>query len=542
MILRPYQEAAIQASRDALNRGVRRPLVCLPTGAGKGITICTLAHRVLQSGRRIVISVHTRELIQQLADTYESAFGVKPAVYAAGLNRKEIGDVTITQIQSAYRNPMAFGAVGLVLVDECDRIPADGEGQYRSFMAGLELSSPLVRVCGFTATPYRMGSGLVYGPDCFFDELVYDAGVRELIEQGYLSPIRSKSGDTPDLSSVHVRAGEYIASELEDAFAIPDHVQSVVKEMVYYGKDRKAWLVFVTGKRHGLMVQVELAKYGITAPFITGDTPDEERKRYVADYKDRKIQCMISIGILAVGFDAPHVDMVVLLRATKSPGLYFQAVGRGLRICEGKTDCLVLDAGGNIAEHGPIDTLNERIVRKSRASEAGEAPVKICPQCKEIVLAGLRTCLCGYEFPREVAKHDALATTEDILSCVKQLPVERVAYTIKQKPGHTPCLQATYYGDLGQLAREFISLDHRATNSAYQIGLKWIRQYPTIEKDGFRLETLPRLVGYIRDKETSVNTILELLPFTKCLVSPSTITLYNGGKYPTVLGRAWSNP
>ena len=253
--------------------------MCLPTGSGKSPVICSLANRVLQSGRSVVITVHTQELIKQLADTYEAMFGTQPAVYAAGLKRKEVGDVTIAQVQSACRNAGAFGSVGLVLVDEADRIPDDGEGQYRSFMASLELSNPGVRVCGFTATPYRMGSGLVYGPDCFFDELVYDAGIKELIEQGYLAPIRSKHGETPDLSNIHIRAGDYVANELEAAFAVPEHVQSAVKEIVHFGQDRKAWLVFVSGKKHGDMVQAELAKYGIDAPFVTGDTPDAERKR-----------------------------------------------------------------------------------------------------------------------------------------------------------------------------------------------------------------------------------------------------------------------
>jgi DNA repair protein RadD len=501
-----------------------------------------MANRVLASGRRIVITVHTQELIKQLADTYEAMFGIKPAVYAAGLKRKEVGDVTIAQVQSACRNTVAFGAVGLVIVDEADRIPTDGEGQYRSFMAGLEKSCPAVRVCGFTATPYRMGTGLVYGPDCFFDELVYDAGIRDLIEGGYLSPIRSKHGETPDLSKIHVRAGDYIASELEEAFAVPKHVQSVVAEMIHYGSDRKAWLVFVSGIKHGEMVKAELAKHGIVAPFVTGDTPDGERKTLVQDYKDRKIKCMISVNVLSVGFDAPHVDMIVMLRATKSPGLYYQQVGRGLRRCDGKVDCLILDAANNITEHGPIDTLNDRIGRKTRCEGGGEAPVKMCPMCKELILAGLRICpSCQYEFPKIIAKHDAAATTAEILSCVKGHPVERTAYTIKQKPGRTPVLQVTYYASMGEIAKEFVSLDQRSSTTAYQIGLKWLRQIPLVEANGFRLEHTPRLKGWIKDKEAPVSTILELLPFTKCLVSPSTITVYNGGKYPSVLGRAWSS-
>jgi hypothetical protein len=251
---------------------------------------------------------------------------------------------------------------------------------------------------------------------------------------------------------------------------------------------------------------------------------------------------MLSINVLSVGFDAPHVDMIVMLRATKSPGLYYQQVGRGLRVCEGKADCLILDAANNITEHGPIDTLNSRIGRKARVDGAGEAPVKMCPMCKEIVLAGMRICpSCQYEFPKNIANHNAQASSAEILSCVKAHPVARTAYTIRQKPGRTPVLQVTYYSQMGELAKEFVSLDCRATTTAYHIGLKWLRQIPLVEKEGFRLEHTPKLRGWIKDKEAPVNTILELIPFTKCLVSPVTITVYNGGKYPTVLGRAWSN-
>ena len=260
LTLRPYQEAAIVEICNALKGGNRRPLACMPTGSGKTPVICALANHFIQTECRVLIAVHTQELIKQIADTYENMFNVKPAVYSAGLNRKEIGDITIAQVQSACRNVSLFGKISFVLVDECDRIPEEGEGQYRTLLKGLGQSNSKAQVCGLTATPYRMGTGLVYGPDGVFDSMVFDVGISDLIGQGYLSPVRSKHCEAPDLSNIHIRAGDYAASELEETFAVPENVRLAVKEILYFGNDRKAWLVFVSGKKHGDMVQSELAK------------------------------------------------------------------------------------------------------------------------------------------------------------------------------------------------------------------------------------------------------------------------------------------
>lgn len=547
MKLRPYQQAAIDAAVNALNAGMQRPLVCLPTGSGKSPVICELANRALKKGHRVLVTVHTQELISQLAATYEGMYGQAPSVFSASLRSKDIGDITVAQVQSAARCPGSFGRIGLVIVDECDRVPADGDGQYRTLVTGLEVANPSVRVCGFTATPYRMSSGLVFGPEQFFTDLVYDAKIIDLINDGYLAPIRSKHGETPDLSKLHVRNGEYVAAEVEEAFAVPEKVKKAVAEIVYYGQDRKAWLVFASGVEHGKMVQAELLAHGIDAPFVTGETPDLQRKEWVEQYKAKQIRCMISINVLSVGFDAPHVDMIVLLRPTLSPGLYYQQVGRGLRISPGKTDCLILDMAGNIEEHGPIDTLNDRMERKARVKTAGEAPVKICPKCKELILAGMRTCpACGYEFPRDPAKHDTTATTEAILSCVETHKVGRVFYTIHDKrPGHAPTLRVSYYAEMlsmEPIATEFVSLEKRRANpAAYQIALKWLRQIPLREHEGRMLTVEHGITGSYKGISEPIETILRLLPYIKCLTPPATITIYHNGKHPQVIGRSWEN-
>jgi hypothetical protein len=201
---------------------------------------------------------------------------------------------------------------------------------------------------------------------------------------------------------------------------------------------------------------------------------------------------------------------------------------------------------GNIAEHGPIDTLNDRMQRKSRVKTAGEAPVKICPQCKDIVLAGLRVCPgCKYEFPKEVAKHDATATTAAILSCVETHKVGRVFYTIHDKrPGHAPTLRVSYYAEAlspEPIATEFVSLDKtKANRAAYQIGLKWLRQIPIREHEGRVLDSTDGLKGTYKGQTTELQTILDLLPFIKCLTPPTTITIYRNGKHPQVIGRSWA--
>lgn len=546
--LRPYQEAALEAARQALRDGMGSPLVCLPTGSGKSPVIATLMKTVhdLAPDECIMCTVHTQELIAQLAATYEYVAGEKPAVYAASLHRKERGPVVFGQIQSVYKHALKFGRVKLLIVDECDRMPKNGDGQYKTFLADLRVANPDVRVVGFTATPYRMGTGLVYGPGQPFDDMVYDAPIKDLIHDGYLSQLRSKDGGAVDLSQVHVRQGEYVQSELELVMSDERVVERACDEILRYGADRRAMLLFCSGVKHATLVSEAMQRRGIEAPIIEGNTSESARKLLVEKFKARELRALVNINVLSVGFDAPHVDLIALLRPTKSPGLYYQQIGRGLRRADGKEDCLVLDLAGNIAEHGPIDSLNDRIKATKSAKEKGKAPQKTCPQCNEIIAAQAMTCpRCNFKFaPPPVAKHDVQASEDSPLSssAIREAAVKGVSYRVHvpKDAGKVPSVRAMYRIGL-TIHSEWLSVDAQSHPWARSKALQVLKQTPKIEADGrtLRIEQ-GQIIGTYQGVDTVILTALALAPWFACLQSPTSIQLQtdpSNPKYMRIVGR-----
>lgn len=552
MQLRYYQEEAIHALRNALNDGAMRPVVCMPTGSGKAATICTFIKGLVDrfDDERFVVAVHTKELVAQLAATYERIAGVRPAVFSASLRRKEIDNVMFCQIQSIAKQACKIGRIKLMCIDEADRCPVDGTGQYRTFIKEALVVNPDLRVCGFTATPYRTSTGLVYGEGMPFDSLVYDIGIKRLIHEGYLSKLATKDGGKPDLSNVHIRQGEYVANELEDIMADDLIVDKSVEEILRYGESRRSGIIFSSGSKHALMIQESFKKHGVDVPIVESTMDVKLRDEYVKAHREYRIKYIININILSVGYDNPGVDLLALMRPTLSPGLYYQQVGRGLRIAEGKVDCLVLDFAGNTSTHGPIDTLNERIKVKIKGGK-GEAPTKTCEACKEIVPAGCRKCpACGEPFPElQVAKHEASARIDSPISDseIKELAVVRWTVRLHQSRDKSKgsTIQVTYWNGVNSIS-EWLSVAKTSHHFARQKALQWIHENP---RNGSReMEIMVRngrIIGYTSGGEVQIDSAEECMPYAAaCFVKPVCIryqTDPNNGKYPRVLSRIYQS-
>ncbi|MFO0492448.1 MAG: helicase-related protein, partial [bacterium] len=362
-------------------------------------------------------------LLEPAGDTLRTVAPSLPGgVYSAGLGRRDMDyAVTVAGIQSVFRRGCDFPPIDLVIIDEAHMVPADDDGMYRQFIADAKVGNPNVRVIGLTATPYRLKSGAICAPPPhnILNHVCYEVGVRELIVQGFLSPLKTKAGlqkiSTDDL---HVRAGEFVASEVEDLMDKEGLVEGACAEIAEHTKDRSATLIFSSGIRHGQhIVDVLKSKHGIECGFVTGDTPDGVRAAILGRFRsggEGGLKYLCNVNVLTTGFDAPHIDCVALVRPTMSPGLYYQMVGRGFRLHPGKTDCLVLDFGGNVLRHGPVDAI--RIATDDRGD--GEAPAKECPNCQALIAAGYQTCpQCGHKFPEpNRQQHEAKASTEGILS------------------------------------------------------------------------------------------------------------------------------
>ncbi|HMO94288.1 MAG TPA: helicase-related protein [Pirellulaceae bacterium] len=302
------------------------------------------------------------------------------------------------------------------LVHNCHLIPIEGDGMYRQFLADAKIVNPHIRIVGFTATPFRLKTGPICTADGFLNHICFEVGVRELIRDGFLCPLISKAGKAKaDTSSLHIRGGEFVADEVESLMDDSELVEAACTEIVEQTETRNACLIFASGVQHGRhIVRILQEKHGIECGFVCGDTPTPERDEVLKRFKAGGLKYLCNVNVLTTGFDAPHIDCVALVRPTMSPGLYYQMVGRGFRLHDSKQNCLILDFGGNVLRHGPVDAI--KITTLDRGD--GKAPAKECPACQALIAAGFSTCpACGYEFPPpERKQHDAKASEAGVLS------------------------------------------------------------------------------------------------------------------------------
>jgi len=399
MTPRPYQEEAICAALNFLKEKAGHPCLMAPTGSGKSLIIAEICRRIMQEDRAasVLILSHRKEILEQNAEKIRAVWPMAPiGIYSAGLNSKRMNRLTIAGIQSIAKKEIP--KFDYVLIDECHLLPKSGEGQYRKLIEKL----PDAKVMGFTATPYRLDSGLIVGEDNLFTDFCYEIEVKTLIDQGYLAPLVGKSSRVQaDLSNVRKVGGEFVGSQMEAAMDRDDITINAIKEMIALGKDRKSWVVFASGVAHGEKVLNGLRTFGISSELITGETLPMIREKVLRDFKAGKIRALVNRDVLTTGFDAPCVDMIGLLRATASTSLYCQILGRGMRTFPGKKDCLILDYAGNLERHGPIDLITLPSV-KAKKEGKGEAPAKTCPICRLVVALSTIECPeCGYIWPIE---------------------------------------------------------------------------------------------------------------------------------------------
>ncbi len=440
--LRNYQQEAVDAVYQHLRQRDDNPCVVIPTAGGKTPLMATICRdAVLQWGGRVLILAHVKELLEQSAATLSRiSDNLDVGVYSAGLKRRDTDNpVVVAGIQSIYKRACELGPFDLIIADECHLVPESGEGRYRSFLADAQVVNPNVRLIGLTATPYRMTTGMICGPENLLNHVCYEVGVRELIVQGYLCPLKSKAGRRKvDTSALHIRGGEFIAAEVEDLMDEEALVTSACEEILEQTENRSSVLIFAAGIQHARHIQQTLQKRSHQeVQLITGNTPAPERAEILARFKREEVKAdlfgnvkpplkyLVNVNVLTTGFDAPNVDCVVLLRPTNSPGLYYQCVGRGFRLHPEKQDCLVLDFAGNILRHGPVDALQI----KDKSTGSGEAPAKECPECQALIHAAYAVCPeCGFEFPApNKNRHEAQADTAAVLTG----EIEDTEYTVQ---------------------------------------------------------------------------------------------------------------
>jgi len=543
MILRPYQQHTIDTLFAWLSANRGDPCVVIPTGGGKSIIIAHICKLALTNWpeTRILMLTHVKELIEQNAEKMRAVWpGAPLGICSAGLGRKELAEpITFAGIQSVSKRGADIGHVDIILADEAHAIGHEEQGGYRTLIAELRAINPHMRVIGFTATPWRLGHGLITDKPAIFDDLIEPVTIEELIHKGFLAPLRSKMTEEQfDLSAVHTRGGEFVESELQAAVDTGDKNQKIAEEIIRRAEGRKAWLLFCAGVAHAEHMRDVLMSLGILSATVTGETPAAERANILRAFKNGQIRAVTNANVLTTGFDYPDIDLIALLRPTKSPTLFVQMSGRGLRPKSHTDHCLVLDFAGAVSMHGPITCVRPPEKRGTGKSET-EAPAKTCPNCGEIVALSARICLgCGHEFPK--VEHETRRHNDDIMG----KDVEQTAATLDwywsvhtARASGKKMLRVDYYLVQAERVSEYLTVAHEGF-----AGTKSLRTLEKITRGAggdIKSEWGAALWCTLKG-DALAKSLDHAAAYLNALPKPSSIVYVPDGKFFRVKERVWN--
>ena len=342
MQLRPYQRDAIAAVIAARKSGVRRMVVCLPTGAGKTVIFSELAR---MARRHVLVIAHREELLAQAADKLQKAVGSTKRVAIEQGDRRadKAADIVVGSIRSLHTDRLRLllqgRDFGLVLYDECHHAVADDNMRVLREL-GCFTTGWTGTLLGLTATTNRAdGVGL----DLAFERIVYKRGVPEMMDDGWLVPLRGfRVATKADLRNVGGGGLDFIEEQLAEAVDIEDRNALVARSIQELARDRRT-VAFCVTVNHARNLCRALNHLGVPAGIVYGAMKSDARRRALADFREGRTMVLTNVGVLTEGFDDPGVSCIAMARPTRSEALYMQCVGRGTRLHPGKTDCLVLD-------------------------------------------------------------------------------------------------------------------------------------------------------------------------------------------------------
>jgi DNA repair protein RadD len=325
--LRDYQQQAVDNTVRFFQKNRLPAVVVLPTGAGKSLVIAELA-RIARG--RVLVLAHVKELVEQNYQKYRS-YDLPAGIFSAGLGQKDFDQKAIFgSVQSVARAPDEFFAdFSLVVIDECHRVAEEGSTQYQEVIARLQEKNPSICVLGLTATPYRMGLGWIYEVSAagevkshkrrFFKKCVFELPLAYMIKNRYLTvPVKV---DIPvtcyDFSELMDREGSYTVAEVEEILKTQKRLTPlIIKNIIDITKrfDRKGVMIFSASIKHAEEIMSYLPKDD--ARLVIGDTDQADRDRIIQEFKEKKFKYLVNVSVLTTGFDAPHVDVIAILRPT----------------------------------------------------------------------------------------------------------------------------------------------------------------------------------------------------------------------------------
>lgn len=357
---RDYQEKPIELAVKHLTKDKPQPIIVqMATGAGKSLVIAGVARKldgnilVLQPSRELVAQNHEKMVSYAEDDPvdgnydHSKVFRSEIGIYCAGLKRKEIRRITYATIQSIFRKPELFKDFHYVIIDECHQVnPENLEGMYTKFLENIGCK----RVLGLTATPYRLRPYYYWEGDerrqsaklaminriypFFFKSIIYRIETDELIDQGYLAPILYRRVEMGEMSQLKLASTgqDYTYESLRQYWLNDIHMMKMAQVIQKIDQYCQRSLTFCASIEQATRAKEMLAEMGIKAEMVFGDTKPKKRAQLVADYRAGKFKHMLNVGVFTTGFDVPALDCVILARQTISLALYYQMVGRGVRL------------------------------------------------------------------------------------------------------------------------------------------------------------------------------------------------------------------
>lgn len=479
-VLRDYQQLAINAIFDYFSKHDGSPIIVMPVGSGKSLTIAEFMRQAneLYAGTKFIVLTHVAELLTQNADELANQWPeASVSFYSDTLKQKDLsGDIIFAGVQSIYKKAFDLRhAPDLILIDECHTISPDGDSMYRKFFEDMRIINPHIKIIGFTGTPFRPGYGMLHkGKNALFTHIAYEIPMLELINRKHLCVITTPEGgmqNKMDTTGLDKRLGDFIVSQMSKKFDYAELTKSCIDEVIFYGQDRKKWLIFTIDIEHCGHVLEEVRSRGISAEMIHSKTPTMERNAIVDRYKNGALQCLVNVAVFTTGFNNQAIDLLVFMRPIRSPVLYIQCAGRGMRTFPGKDDCLLLDFGGVVDELGPIDQVR---IKEPKGDGEGEAPMKTCESCGAVCPAGCAECPeCGELFPDNGPNINTKASDAAVLSPQlksKKIEVSRASYYRHKKVGSPDSIRVDYLCGL-ETYREWVCLEH--TGYARQKACDW---------------------------------------------------------------------
>lgn len=388
-MLRWYQQEAVDATWSWMKKCFDPCIIEAATGAGKSHIIAEIAGRIkAASGKKVLVIAPTAELVEQNHAKME-ATGHKASIFCSKLGRVETRhDIVFGTPETIKNKVRRFQDYAAVILDEAHRITPT----VKAIIESMRESNPRIRVIGLSATPYRLGDGYIYGHDIdgshvddainpYFHSRIYEIKARTLIDEGFLTPPVFEAGsehyDTSGL--VLKKSGKWDDASVDRAFVGQGRkTAAIVADVISKSRGRMGVMFFAQTIQHAKEIMESLPPE--MSRMVIGDTETDERAKTIKDFKARKFKYLVNVSVLTTGFDAPHVDVIAILRATESVNLLQQIIGRGLRLHEEKRDCLILDYAENVTRHCPGGDVFAPVITASK-SEKSEGIQVTCPSC-----------------------------------------------------------------------------------------------------------------------------------------------------------------